>query len=179
MTVDTTALPSLDPVLNERVRQFQYVELELLNAKRFQEWLNVFSDDVRYWMPLRRVRPPRERDIELTSPDELAVYDETKEDLVQRVTKIETGKAWAEEPPSRTRHSVTNTRVREIEDGYEVRSNFLVFQGRQDKERTLLVGERTDLVRERSDGIFGLSVYRRTIVIDDATLVVPSVSIFF
>jgi 3-phenylpropionate/cinnamic acid dioxygenase small subunit len=174
-----SSLPILDLELNHKIQQFLYYEMELLDDKRFHDWLALFADDVRYWMPIRRVRPPRERHLEVASSLELAIFDETKADLKQRVRKIDTGKSWAEEPPSRTRHCITNVRVRKAENGWEVRSNMAVFQRRQDRSRYEYCGERTDLIREEGEGAYGLMIARRTIVLDDTTLDVPSVAIFF
>lgn len=179
MNSESVELPIVDATINEKIRQFLYYEMELLDDRKLKEWLSLFSADLHYWMPLRRVRPPRERKKEITSADELSIYDETKADLEQRVNKIETGKAWAEEPPSRTRHCLANIRVRSADDGYAVRSNVIVFQGRNDRDREFIVGERFDLIREDASAVGGLSIYKRTFIIDDATLNVPSVSIFF
>lgn len=105
------------------VEQFLYWETRLLDARRFQEWLNLLTDDVRYWMPGRSNRypkgskaivildPDRYNEGDLTGDDELAILDETKETLGRRIARLETGMAWAEDPPSRTRHMITNIEV--------------------------------------------------------------------
>ena len=71
---------------------------------------------VRYWMGSRSNRYPKsskaiaildpDRYVEddLTKEDELAILDETKQTLSQRVARLDTGMAWAEDPPSRSRH---------------------------------------------------------------------------
>ena len=48
---------------------------------------------------------------ELAQEDELATLDETKEALARRVARLATGMAWAEDPPSRTRHLIANIEV--------------------------------------------------------------------
>ena len=37
--------------LIREVEQFLYREARLLDERRFHEWLTLFTDDVRYWMP--------------------------------------------------------------------------------------------------------------------------------
>src|SRR5438105_10238824 len=108
-----------EDVLRE-VEQFLYREARLLDERRFREWLELFTDDVRYWMGARSNRYPRtSKAISILSPnryveddktrdDELSIFDETKETLSGRVARLETGMAWAEDPPSRTRHLSTN-----------------------------------------------------------------------
>src|SRR5947208_1391806 len=105
------------------VEQFLYREARLLDQRRFHEWLDLFTDDVRYWMGARSNRYPRtSKAISILSPnryveddktreDELSIFDETKETLSGRVARLETGMAWAEDPPSRTRHLITNIEV--------------------------------------------------------------------
>src|SRR5436309_14902789 len=128
-----------DDALRE-VEQFLYREARLLDERRFNEWLDLFTDDVRYWMGARANRYPRNsKAISILSPnryveddktraDELSILDETKETLSARVARLETGMAWAEDPPSRTRHLITNIEV-EADTGAELsaHSNFIVY----------------------------------------------------
>src|SRR5438067_13788246 len=107
------------------VEQFLYREARLLDERRFHEWLALFTDDVHYWMGARANRYPRNsKAISILSPnryveddrtreDELSILDETKETLAGRVARLETGMAWAEDPPSRTRHVISNIEVAE------------------------------------------------------------------
>ncbi len=39
--------------LQHRVEQFLYREVRLLSELRLEEWLDLFTDDARYWMPAR------------------------------------------------------------------------------------------------------------------------------
>src|SRR5690242_6193124 len=108
------------------IEQFLYREARLLDERRFDEWLGLFTDDVRYFMANRSNRYPKSsKAISILDPDryveddigredELAIFDETKETLTARVARLGTGMAWAEDPPSRTRHFVANI---EIETG--------------------------------------------------------------
>lgn len=177
MTESTTP-PYVAEGVQIRIQQFLAYEAELLDDRKFREWLALFSDDTQYWMPIRSSRPPRERHLELGAPGTLASFDETKADLEQRIRKIETGKAWAEEPPSRTRHCLSNVRVR-MQDGlYAVRSNMIVFQSRAERDEHWFVGERFDLLEE-DEGPAGFRIRSRKIVLDQTTLLAPSLSIFF
>jgi hypothetical protein len=58
--------------LQHEIEQFLYVEAELLDDGRFHEWLDLFADDVRYWMPTRYNRTRRERDREFSGSTEIA-----------------------------------------------------------------------------------------------------------
>ena len=76
--------------------------------------------------------PDRYVEDDLTEEDELAILDETKETLAGRVARLETGMAWAEDPPSRTRHLITNIEVEPGDSEAEVKvySNFIVYRSR-------------------------------------------------
>src|SRR6516164_7924586 len=93
------------------VERFYYDEAALLDAHRYEDWLALFADDAHYFMPIRRTRTQRELGKEFTQPGEMAFFDDTKQSLTGRIIKLKTGKAWAEDPPSRTRHLITNIRI--------------------------------------------------------------------
>jgi 3-phenylpropionate/cinnamic acid dioxygenase small subunit len=172
------------------VEQFLYREARLLDERRFHEWLALFTDDVRYWMPMRSNRypkiskaivildPDRYTEEDLTRDDELAILDETKETLGRRIARLETGMAWAEDPPSRTRHLIANIEVEpgEAESELQVYSNFLVYRSRAETEQDFYVGARQDVLR-KVDGTWKIA--RRTIVLDQNVLLAKNVSIFF
>ena len=176
-------------VLRE-IEQFLYREARLLDERRFQEWLDLFTDDVRYWMPVRSTRYPRRSkaiaildadryvEDEVAKDGELGIFDESKETLRRRIERLDTGMAWAEDPPSRTRHLISNVEVEPTDDPGElgVHSSFLVYRSRGETEQDFYVGARRDTLR-RVDGAWKIA--RRTIILDQNVLVAKNVSIFF
>src|SRR6516162_1435792 len=178
-----------DEILRE-VEQFLYREARLLDERRFREWLGLFTDDVRYWMGARTNRYPRSsKAIAILSPnryveddqtreDELSILDETKETLAGRVARLDTGMAWAEDPPSRTRHMITNIEVAPGDGASELKvySNFCVYRSRAESEEDFYVGGRQDVLR-RVDG--ALKIAHRKLTLDQNVLSAKNVSIFF
>ncbi|MEL0113650.1 MAG: aromatic-ring-hydroxylating dioxygenase subunit beta, partial [Rickettsiales bacterium] len=79
--------------------------------------------------------------------------DEGIETLRQRVNQLATGVHWAEQPPSRTTHMISNLRLTDIwpdaSNPREVatRCRFLVYRNRQEDEQDLYVGKRNDTLR--------------------------------
>src|ERR1051325_10513400 len=133
-------VPTADPSLIGEIEQFLYREARLLDERRFHEWLTLFTDDVRYWMTNRTNRYPKSsKAISILDPDryveddtaaddELAILDESKETLTARVKRLDTGMAWAEDPPSRTRHLLTNIEVEPGEnEELKAYANFIVY----------------------------------------------------
>ena len=166
-----------DMVRQFEVERFYFDEAALLDAHRYDEWLALFTDDAFYFMPLRRTRMQRDLDKEFTQPGEMAFFDDTKEQLVSRVSKLATGKSWSEDPPSRTRHLITNVRV--VQDSgaeLSVESNFHLYRTRLKSEETSWIGSRKDVLR-RVDGAFQIA--KRTILLEQTVLLSRNLSNFF
>jgi 3-phenylpropionate/cinnamic acid dioxygenase small subunit len=176
--------------LIREVEQFLYREARMLDERRFQDWLALFTEDVRYWMAsrynlypshskaIKMLDPSRHREDDLPRDGELAILDETLATLRGRVACMDTGMAWAEDPPSRTRHLVTNVEVEPgpVDGEYRVFSNFMTYRNRAETEQNFYVGTRRDVLR-RVDG--GLKIARRRIILDQSVLLAKNVSIFF
>jgi 3-phenylpropionate/cinnamic acid dioxygenase small subunit len=160
------------------VEEFLYREAELLDERRYEEWLDLLTDDTRYWMPMRRNVPRDEPDREFTREGlDVNWFDEGKDTLARRVQQILTGIHWAEEPPSRICHIVSNVQV-EPTSGREltVKSRFLIYRNRVETETDVLVGKREDVLR-RDNGSFKIA--RRTILLDQSVLLAKNLTFFF
>jgi biphenyl 2,3-dioxygenase subunit beta len=164
--------------LRREIEEFLYFEAELLDDRRLREWFDLLADDIRYWMPIRHnlfERPDDIRD-ELSKPGEGFYFDDDRKSLKIRVERAYAKNAWAEMPPSRTRHLITNIRIKK-DDGreIEVHSNFLVYRTRMENDQDMFVGERQDILR-RGDG--GFKIAKRTIILDQAVLTAKNISVF-
>ena len=100
-----------DVALRNEVEQFYYEEAASLDERRFHDWLDYFTDDAHYWLPIRRTRTVDQLDQEFTKPDEMAYFDDDKAMLEMRVRKLDTGYYSSEDLPSLTRHLITNKRI--------------------------------------------------------------------
>ena len=172
-----TRRPVADRVLRQ-VERFLYREALLLDERRFEEWVELFTDDAHYWMPVRMDKPKRLGAEEFAGKGELAFFDETKDTLERRVARLATGLAWAEEPPSRTRHLITNIDVEEGDAESQVfaGSNFIVYRTRLETKQDLFVGRREDVLRRDGDS---WKIARRKILLDMTVLFADNLSIFF
>jgi 3-phenylpropionate/cinnamic acid dioxygenase small subunit len=166
------------PELQHEIEQFLYLEAELLDEGRFHEWYELLADDVHYWMPVRENRLRRERDRELGGPTDLAYFDDDKQTLGQRIRRLDTGMAWAEDPPSRTRHVIGNVRIHAgaAEGEFEVTSAFLLYRTRLETDLNLFAGRRDDVLRRADDG---WRIARRRIVLDQNVILSKNLSVFF
>jgi len=172
--------PLVESVLQQTIEQFLYYEARLLDDRRLDEWYALLADDIHYFMPTRYNRLKREADREFSGPHEAALFDEDKVSLGQRIRRLHTGMAWAEDPPSRTRHLVSNVMIRpsSTPGEYEVDCYYLLYRSRLEREVEVFVGMRHDLLR-RTDTLAGWQIARRTIILDQATLLARNLSFFF
>jgi 3-phenylpropionate/cinnamic acid dioxygenase small subunit len=169
-----TSIGPADPRYGE-VLELLYLEAELLDGRRFAEWLELLTEDVTYRMPLR-LNYVRQTENEFS--DETEILTENRASLELRVKRLGTGYAWSETPPSRTRHMVSNVRVRATDTDGElsVVSNILVYRNRGwEANADIFSGERRDVLR-RMDGRWRLAA--RTVLLDQAVLGARDVSIF-
>ena len=183
-------MPGLNDDVSREIEQFLYREARLLDERRLHEWLELLTDDIHYWMAGRTNRypktskaisildPGRYVEDDLTRDNEVALLDEDKRSLVQRVARLDTGMSWAEDPPSRTRHLIANIEVEPGDGAQEVRaySNFVVYRSRAETEQDFYVGARRDVLR-RVGGAWKLA--RRRVILDQNVLLAKNVSIFF
>lgn len=150
--------------LHREIEEFLYREAWILDNDKLEQWLDLFSENVRYWAPVRRSLPRgREsfHDAYLTPH-----FDDNKAGLSLRVARSRTGLAHAEEG-TRQRRFVTNILILEVEgDFVRVSSNFQVFKSRQDEQ--WFVGTREDRIRRKPGG--GWSIEERMIVLDHGVI---------
>lgn len=167
-----------DMLLAAELGQFFHHEAELLDERRFDEWLTLLDDDIRYWMPVTRNVRRDDRKSEFSREGlDVAWFDEGIVTLRQRVAQINTGIHWAEEPASRTSHFVSNLSVTD-QSASEVKTQcrFLVYQNRLEADVSLFAGKRIDTLRRAESG---WKVRRREIYLDQSVLMSKALTTFF
>ena len=166
-------LPYGDPA-HLAAHQFLVEEAALLDAADYEGWLNLLCEDIRYVMP---VRVTTARGAGFDSLADMGHFDEDLYALRKRVQRLATDHAWTEDPPSRTRHFVTNVRTfRDTSGQLQVQSGLLLFRSRGDtREPDLLSAGRTDLLRATAEG---LKLSRREIIVDESVLRTQNLAVF-
>lgn len=165
--------------LQYRVEQFLYQEARLLDTWSWDAWLALIAEDIRYWMPVRRNRLRRERGAgEIPSNLEVALVDDNLTLLRMRVQQMASGRHWAEDPPSRCRHLITNVCVDPADGSPElnVRSNFIVYRNRLESEVDIWAGAREDVLRPSGDSFL---IAKRTVLLDQNVVLSKNLSVFF
>ena len=163
--------------LQYAVEQFLHEEAALLDARKYREWFALVAEDIHYWMPIRRTVTRSDLEHEFTQPGAMAYFDDDHELLEMRVKKLEASSAWSEDPPSRSRHFVSNIRILDVSgDEITLDACFHLYRTRLNSEVDSWVGRRTDMLR-RAGGSFKLA--RRHIFLDQTVIVSKNMSTIF
>ncbi|MFT4021136.1 MAG: 3-phenylpropionate/cinnamic acid dioxygenase subunit beta [Acinetobacter sp.] len=160
------------------ISQFMYAEAQLLDDWNFRGWLDILAEDILYTMKTTTNAQTRDRRKSI-SPPSTWIFNDSKHVLERRVAKLETGMSWSEEPPSRTRHLITNIRVEPTAqpDEYSVFTNYLLYRSQKETDIMIYVGKRIDLLR-KTEGGFGWLIAKRDITLDQATITSHNITVF-
>jgi 3-phenylpropionate/cinnamic acid dioxygenase small subunit len=159
------------------VEQFLYAEAALLDARAWRAWLGLVTDDIHYWMPIRRTVTTADLDLEFTKPGEMAYFDDDRAMLEMRVKKLEAGSAWSEDPPSRSRHLVSNVRILGLQDSeITLEAAFHLYRSRLNSEEDSWFGRRVDVLR-RAGTSFQLA--QRHLFLDQTVILAANMSTIF
>lgn len=164
--------------LLQEISDFLFHEANLLDERRYEEWLDLLADDYHYSVPLRMNVEFADADTrgETKVGSEVCWFDEPKSTVELRVLQLATGVHWAEEPVSRVSHLVTNLRIEEVTmPEVKLSSRFLVYRNRVADETDFFVGRRTDVVRRTEDG---WQIVKRHLLLDQSVLLAKNLSVF-
>jgi 3-phenylpropionate/cinnamic acid dioxygenase small subunit len=157
------------------ILEFLYREAGLLDDGEFAAWIKLCAEDIHYVMPVRTTQF-RARGAGF---EEVSFFDENINSLRTRVARLQTESAWAETPPSRTRHFLTNVLVKAADqrEEFAVTANFLVTRTRADQAYQMFTGRREDLLRRVAASDYRIA--RRRILIDQTVITSTNLSVFF
>jgi len=166
------AVPINHPLYAE-IAEFLYSEAELLDSRRYSEWIGLMSEDMQYRVPMLQDLQGQKRVV----AKQMDWIDDDLESLRMRVARLDTEYAYSEHPPSRVRHLVTNIRVRAtaVADEFDVVCNVLVYRNQGGQSvGDIFCGERRDVLRKASDA---WRIARRTLTLDQTVMGTGSLGI--
>lgn len=166
--------------LQQEIEQFYYWEAKLLNDRRFEDWFALLAEDIRYFMPIRTTRIMRETDQEYSGVGEYAHFDDDLQMMKGRLRKITSDVSWSENPASRTRHIIGNVMIVQdaTADEFQISNTFIVYRNRLERQLDIFAGERRDTLRRKKSEA-GFEISKRTILIDQSTILSNNLSFFF
>jgi 3-phenylpropionate/cinnamic acid dioxygenase small subunit len=167
----TPPVPATCP--EHEVGGFLVREAGLLDSGDYEAWLKLLTEDIVYQMPVRSTRYGNGAD------EFSATSFHLNEDLYSlrlRIARLRTRFAWAEDPPTRTRHFVSNVMTLATdESGITVRSSVLLYRSRMDDPAEMLTAERRDVLRRTPQG---LRLAQRTVLTDQSSLTMSAITTF-
>jgi len=119
---------------DKQLIDFVYAEARLLDEQRFDAWLDLFSEDGHYWMPLA----PGQQDPRLHA----SLLYEDKLLLRVRVERLAGARTFSQQPRSRCHHLLQQPSVEQADHEagtYTLRTAFHYVETRQDTQ-TLFAG---------------------------------------
>ncbi|MCX5471530.1 3-phenylpropionate/cinnamic acid dioxygenase subunit beta [Alcaligenes sp. A-TC2] len=166
----------VDRELAHRVEQFLYREARLLDDEQWEQWLALMTEDIHYWMPAienRRRGGARGAYV----PGGGAYFDDCHLDLERRVARYRQPSAWAEDPPTRHVHVISNVEALYGEEAGElvVHSTFVNYRSRGEADNDLLLGRREDVLRQQGGSFL---IARRKILITQSLLMSKNLNTF-
>lgn len=89
-----------------QIESFLYREARLMDGHAYDEWLALWTDDALYWVP--------SNDDDINPERHVSIVYENRAGLEDRIARLKSGAAYAQDPKSRLSRVVSNV---EIEDG--------------------------------------------------------------
>lgn len=168
---------AVDPATAYEIDLFLKREARLLDTERYDDWLAMLADDIHYWMPAVESRRRANNGGATHLPGRMAFFDDYMEHLQKRVSRFKQPTAWAEDPPTRHTHVISNIEAYQgdAENEYVVYSTFVNYRSRVETDNDLLIGRRTDVIRRTPEG---LRLARRKILITQTILQAKNLNTF-
>lgn len=168
--------PADDVATYLSLSRFLYAEARLLDERRYRAWLGLLDPEISYWMPGIQSRFAGDPTAEL-NVRRMSYFEDRLANLETRVKRFESPMAWAEDPPTRFCHVVTNVEVEATSrpGDYRVRSVVALHRNRNETEETHMVGRREDIIRATEAG---WRLAERTVVILQAVLLYKNINTF-
>jgi benzoate/toluate 1,2-dioxygenase beta subunit len=120
-------------LLRQQAEDFLYMESRLLDQRDFASWLDLFTEDAVYWLPMHEGAD--------TALEPSVIKDE-KKILAMRVHQLLHKPHYAQQPPSRTVHAISNVIVTPTERADEslVRCTLMLTEMREGDYQQLGLG---------------------------------------
>ena len=152
---------------NSAVEELIYHEARLLDDKAFDEWLELLTDDVLYWAPLKRGQTEDEIHNSLFFEDLLV--------LRIRIERLRAPRVFSQEPPSYCQHVLQKPQVEKDPQGHICTSTPFVYVEAQLDEQIFLAGSLHHQIVHATTG--GLKIRRKRIELLNRDAALPSIQL--
>lgn len=170
----------LDELLRlKSVEQFLFHEADLLDRRAFDIWIDLLADEFWYVVPTIATgidMPEANEDLWMRHHN--SYFEEGKEMVLRRISRLGMPTAWSENPPSRTCRSISNIRVEKMDgDRLSVTSKFVLHKSRFDFDSATFHGTRRDILR--ADAGTEWKILERRVELIETAIDYHNLSLFF
>jgi len=134
---------SIDLQLRAQVEAFLIHETALLDARRYRDWIDLFTPDGVYWVPANRDDTDPRTHVSL-------IYDNVAR-LKERLVRADSGMFWAQDPPTRATRLIANLLVERDDQGLRATCKLVLVTQRRGQSQTLSGTCTYHLVRSGDD----------------------------
>lgn len=144
-------------ITRAEVEDFLYMEADVLDEWRLDDWLKLLTEDVEYFVPSNDALQGSHRTSLYTIAD-------NAERIRQRIIRLNDPNCHAEFPQSRTRRLITNVRIVASEgDTVTATANFVCYRYRRYERIRVYTGQYRFILRRTPDG---LRIRERRVLLD-------------
>ena len=153
------------------VTDFITREMQLLDDRQFEEWMDLFAEDGYYWAPIKLDQENPYTHVSL-------FYDE-KPTMKTRIARLRHPKVFMQQPHSRTVHLISNVSLNEVnsEGDLSVRCNFVMLEYRPTRSQNTWGGRYDYVLRRSNDATFSIVSKKTTLLNSDDQF--PSLGVWF
>lgn len=132
--------------LIREVEDFLYLEADLADTHRFDEWLGLWTPELLYWVPCNADEIDPNRQVSL-------IYDD-RDRLEERIFRLQTKQAHSQSPRSRLSRTVANVRLEgfDAQGAGSVVSRFVLAEVRGDR-LTTWAGRQRHVLERTGEGL--------------------------
>ncbi|WP_148691151.1 aromatic-ring-hydroxylating dioxygenase subunit beta [Acidianus manzaensis] len=123
-----------------KIVRFLNKEAELLEYRKYLEWLDFLHPDVEYIVLVREIKDKKDNSIS----NGLLIYDK-KDTIKIKIDRLTSNYAWSDNPPSVSKYMITNILAYNFMDYYLARSNVLFIKYRS-SDLMYLTYKRADII---------------------------------
>ena len=112
----------------QQAEQFLFNEVRLLDQREYQQWRELFGSTGLYWVPVN--------DTDADPAINCSIIYATGQQLDDRLTRAGSSHFWADQPPIRSVHTVSNVSVERISDTeVKLLANQVIYLFRENDQR--------------------------------------------
>ncbi len=158
---------AIDWLEHNEVERFVYLEAQLADESRYDEWQALLDEDMTYWVP---------RGAGLDPNRDVSIINDNRARLATRVRQLKTGTRHSQTPASFMRRLISNLVIdREEPGGYRVASNFALFEMTLHSTEAINIWAGRTEHRLRRTGQ-GLRMYSKKVVLINGDEPLPSLA---